>query len=73
MSDPIFSKIKESMQQSLNEIADKQTERLVDEFRCELKKRKTEIIGKLINDIEMCMAQDSMGHITFQINIRSGR
>ncbi len=72
MSDTnIFSKIKEGVQQDLNKFADKQIEKLVDEFRCELEKSKAEIVGKLINQIEICTAQDTMGHINFQINIRS--
>ena len=68
----ILSAINDSIRQELNRVANEEIERLVHKFRCELGKHRTEIIGNLINRIEVLSLQEK-DTSTIQINIRGGR
>lgn len=61
------------VRQELNRVANEEIEKLVHKFRCELGKHKGEIVGKLINGIEMLSTKDlASNSVIFQINIKGG-
>lgn len=68
----LLSLINEHVRQELNRAANEEIEKLVHKFRCEIGKHKTEIVGNLINQMEVLLSKDpAMGLTTIQINIRS--
>lgn len=71
MNDDLLEAIKDSICQELKTAADKEIEKLVENFRCELVKHRATIIGSLINRIEIEIAkQPAVGIGVVQINIR---
>ena len=69
MSD-MLSAIQECIKDELEKQADKEIENLVNDFRNRLNKRKAEIVGELVNGIEVLTKRDSVyGHTQIQINI----
>lgn len=61
-----------AMRRELSKLADEEIERLTQLFCDELEKRKSEIIGGIINQIQILINRNTANMETvFQINIRS--
>ena len=66
--------IKDCIKDELEAQADKEIECLVDDFRDRLNNRKAELVGALVNSIEVLSSHNNMNNVTvFQINIRSSK
>ncbi len=64
--------IKNCIKDELETQADKEIECLVNDFRDRLNIRKAELVGAIVNSIEVLSSHDNMNNVTvFQINIRS--
>lgn len=71
MSD-ILQSINDAVKDALEKQADEEIEKLVQEFRGRLNKRRAEIVGELISNLEiLCSNSDFSNTATIQVNIRS--
>ena len=58
------------VREALDDAAEKEIEKHVKQFRDHLNEVKGDMIGKLVNCLEVMHTQDGFGNLTFQINIR---
>lgn len=69
----ILARIKEEMRAELCEYANKEIDKLVHKFACEMGKHKAELISAMLNRIEILVAENSYTKdMVFQINIKGG-
>ena len=69
----ILSSIQEQMRAELSRLANKEIDKLVHKFTCEMGKHKAEFIAAIINNVECLAIENRMNReITFQINIKGG-
>lgn len=67
----ILIKIQEAVRQALNAEADKEIEKLKHKFECDMGKVKNEIVGNLVNAIDITTRKDDFNdNVVIQIVIK---
>lgn len=71
MSDTdIMLAVQEAVRKALNEAANAEIEKMKHKFECEMGKVKSEMVGRLVNCIEIAQNNSPIGDCTIQINIK---
>ena len=66
----ILLAVQEAIRKALNEAANAEIEKMKHKFECEMGKVKSEVVGRLVNHIEIAHNNSPIGDYTIQINIR---
>lgn len=66
----ILLAVQEAIRKALNEAANAEIEKMKHKFECEMGKVKSEVVGRLVNHIEIAHNNSPIGDCTIQINIK---
>ena len=73
-NDGLFEQLKVQIREELDSEADKIIDELADKILNELKIRKYQLVGEMLEKIDFIASENSVGReLTFQINIKAGR